>query len=78
MAKRTPPIITQAEIISRAIISIESEIEEWNNKCATLPQAQRDTMFEAATVELRAKLDTLKILYQIETGTDFAYWSDAL
>lgn len=71
MAKKATPIITQAEIISRAIISIEAEIEEWNGKCATLAQEQRDTMFAAATVELRAKLDALKTLYRIETGADF-------
>lgn len=71
MAKKTTPIITQAEIIVRAIKSFEAEIEELRVLCKGLPTEQADTYFDAATKEPREKLDALKILYRIETGTDF-------
>ena len=71
MAKKTIPIITHTEILSRAIRSIEEDIADWHQKCDGLPQAQKDAMVAAATEELRVKLDTLKTLYRIETGADY-------
>lgn len=71
MAKKTTPIITHTEILSRAIRSIEVDIADWRQKCDDFPQAQKDAMFAAATEELRAKLDALKTLYRIETGVDY-------
>ena len=70
MAKKTTPIITHTEIISRAISSIEAEIADWRKKCEGFPQDQKDAMVTMATQELRAKLDALKTLYRIETGSD--------
>lgn len=71
MAKKTNPIITHTEIINRAIQSIEAEIDEWRGRCKGLPKEQADTYFDATTKELREKLDALKTLYRIETGSDF-------
>lgn len=71
MKKKTTPIITYTEILSRAISSIKAEIEEWESKCSSLPQEQRGAMLVATTGELVEKLDTLKTLYRIETGNDF-------
>lgn len=74
MAKKTPkttPIITHTEILSRAIRSIEADIDEWRRQCESLPQPHKDGAFEISTKELRAKLDTLKTLYSIETGADY-------
>jgi hypothetical protein len=70
MAKKTTPIITHTEILSRAIRSIEGEIEGWEIQCEGLPQKEREVMFATATKELREKLETLKTLYRIETGAD--------
>ena len=70
MAKKTP-IITHTEIITRAIQSYEAEIDEWRDRCKGFPQDQADSYFEAATKDLREKLDALKIMYRMETGTDF-------
>ena len=67
--KRTP-IITYTEILARAISSFEAEIEEWRCKCANFPQEQRDAMIAAATKEPTEKLEALKVLYRIETGSD--------
>lgn len=70
MAKKTTPIITHTEILSRAIRSIEADIADWRKKCEGLPQAQKDAMEAIATEELREKLETLKTLYFIETGVE--------
>lgn len=70
MAKKTTPIITHTEILARAIRSIEGDIEEQQILCDGLPTDIKAEMFNKSTENLRAKLDTLKILYRIETGTD--------
>ena len=67
MAKKAVPIITQTEILSRAIRSIEAEIEEWRCKSAILPQ----DMIDKAIEEPAQKLEALKTLYRIETGNCF-------
>ena len=71
MTKKVTPIITHTEIIALAIRSIEADIEEWHIKCECFPEDQVEAMFTKATAELREKLDALKTLYRIETGTDF-------
>lgn len=71
MAKKITPIITQTEILARAINSVLAEIEEWRSRCNGLPKDQAETCFNASTMELKEKLDALKILYRIETGTAF-------
>lgn len=71
MAKKTTPIITHTEILARAIRSVESEIEGRKHLCESLPPAQREAMFKVSTEELRGKIDTLKQMYLIETGTEY-------
>ena len=61
-------MITQTEIIVRAIRQIDSEIEDWRQKCEGLTTG----MFEQATAELRAKRETLCTLYLIQTGENYA------
>lgn len=76
MAKKTTPIITHTEILSRAIRSLEEEIAEWHSKGEGLPKELRDEMFTAATKEPREKLEALKTLYRIETGAGLAELGD--
>ena len=71
MAKKTTPTITHTEILARAIRSINAEIDEWRDCCKGLPKEQADSYLDATTRELRAKLETLKTLYRIETGADY-------
>lgn len=71
MAKKAIPIITHTEILSRAISSIEADIEERKILCEGLPTDIQAEMFNKSTEELREKLDALKTLYRIETGADF-------
>lgn len=63
---KTNPIITYTEILARAIRTIEDEITEWHNKGDNFPQE----LIAKATEEPRAKLEALKTLYRIETGSD--------
>lgn len=71
MAKRTTPVITHTEILSRAIRSIEADIDDLHKKCEDIPQPQRNALLAASTEELRGKLAALKALYGIETGTEY-------
>ena len=71
MARKTIPIITHTEILSRAIRSIEEEIAYWHSKCEAFPQEQRDKLFAASTMDLTEKLEALKNLYRIETGAEW-------
>ena len=71
MSKKSIPVITYAEILTRAVRTVEAEIEEWHVKCECFPEDQVEAMFAKATAELREKLDALKTLYRIEIGTDF-------
>ena len=70
MKTKTEPVITYTEILARAITSVENEIEEWHRKAAGFPKEQRETMIAQATKEPVRKLEALKILYSIETGTN--------
>ena len=71
MAKKTTPIITHTEILSRAISSIDAEIADWHRKCEGLPQEQKEAMITISTKELRSKLEALKEMYRIETGVEY-------
>lgn len=71
MAKKTTPVITHTEILSRAIKCIEADIADWHRKCEGLPQAQREAMIDVSTKELRSKLEALKEMYRIETGVEY-------
>lgn len=69
MAKKATPIITHTEIVARAIRSIECDITARRSMCESFPKEQRDAMIAASTRELNEKLDALKAMYQIETGS---------
>ena len=72
MAKKATPIITQTEILSRAISSIKAEIEEWQERTKIFRDERlAESYVDAGTKELREKLDALKTLYRIETGIDY-------
>lgn len=62
--------ITYTEILSRAISSVEADIEDWRLKCERLPTEQKEKMFTTVTEELQRKLGALRVLYLIETGKE--------
>lgn len=66
--KKEVPIITHIEILSRAARSIELEIEDWERKAESLPSSAE--MLDQVTKGLREKLEALRTLYRIETGSD--------
>lgn len=67
--KITDPIITQTEIIARAIGSVEAEIRGWEERAAGRPEAQ--AAVDEMTRPLRNKLEALHILYLYQTGTEY-------
>lgn len=69
MAKKTEPIITHTEILCRAIRSIEDEIRNQTNYMGGIPECE--ALLQAYVNERTPKLDALKEMYRIETGTDF-------
>lgn len=71
MAKKTTPVITHTEIISRAIRSIEEDIGECRRRCEELPQHLRAQMLDASTKDLVVKLTALRSLYLMETGSEW-------
>lgn len=66
--KKENPAITHTEILARAARSIELEIADWAKKVEGLPEAEG--MLDQATKVLREKLEAVKTLYHIETGSD--------
>jgi hypothetical protein len=66
--KKEAPIITHTEILSRAARSIELEIEDWERKAESLPGAAG--MLDQVISGLREKLEAVRTLYRIETGSD--------
>ena len=72
MPKKQPePIITHVEIYSRAIRNILDEIKVWEDRCKDLPQEQRDSMVSRSTAHLLPKLNALKEMYRMESGSEY-------
>lgn len=69
MAKKPTPIITHTEILCRAIRSIEEEIRNQQNYMGGIPECAE--MLHAFVDERTPKLEALKEMYRIETGTDY-------
>lgn len=67
--KKTTPIITHVEILSRAIRSIEEEIRSMEEVMGDNPECK--DMLTAYIGERAPKLEALKEMYRIETGTDY-------
>lgn len=68
MAK-TKPIITHTEILCLAIRNIEDKILDQTAQLGAIPSC--DEMLNACISEGIAKLDALKEMYRIETGTEY-------
>ena len=71
MAKRNDPIITNTEILARAIRSVDEELRELEEKASSLPADMRHQWMEPQAKPLRAKREALNMLYCIETGMDY-------
>jgi hypothetical protein len=65
--KKCMPVITHTEILARAAKSIEDEISGWEQKFEGFDGMEE--MLSSTTKELHKKLDAVKTLYQIETGS---------
>ncbi len=67
--KKATPIITHVEILSRAIRSIEDEIRSQEEVMGDNPKF--GDMLKAYIAERAPKLEALKEMYRIETGTNY-------
>ena len=64
--KQQEPMITYTEILSRAIRQMQEELESWENR-----MAGKQDFIEVKREELYPKIEAAKMLYKIETGTDY-------
>lgn len=69
MSKKTGPIITHTEILSRAIASIEQEIRQMEEVMGNTPECQQ--MLQAYVDERTPKIEVLKRMYRYETGVEY-------
>lgn len=70
MARKTvKPVITHTEILCRAIRNIEDEIRTQTNYMGGIPECE--ALLQDYINEHTPKLDALKEMYRIETGTDY-------
>jgi len=67
--KKTAPIITHVEILSRAIRSIEDDIRNQEEAMGEIYECK--DMLAAYIAEHEPKLAALKEMYRIETGNDY-------
>ena len=67
--KQHKPIITHVEILCHAIRNIEDEILDKEAQLGVIPSC--DEMLKAHISEGIAKLEALKDMYRIETGTEY-------
>ena len=71
MAKKNGPIITNTEILARAIRSVDEEMEKLQVIAFQIPAEQRQQWLEPQLKRLKGKREALNMLYCIETGIDY-------
>lgn len=69
MATKATPVITHVEILCRAIRNIEDEISNQESVMKDIPGCK--DMLTAYIAERESKLNALKEMYRIETGTNY-------
>ena len=69
MANKKQPVITHVEILCRAIRSVEEELKSKTAFMGGIPECE--TALSVFVNEQRQKLDALKEMYRIETGTNY-------
>lgn len=65
-SKKQESMITYTEILSRAIRQMEAELESWETR-----MAGKQDFIDIKREELCPKIEAAKMLYKIETGTDY-------
>ena len=68
MKKKEEPVIRYTEILSRAARALEAEVSEWERRCEGLPNCE--DMLDRSTADLKKKLEAIRTMYHIETGTE--------
>lgn len=73
MAKKKPtPSITYTELLSRAFNDLYREVQSWRDTLmsATPDAPDNEETVKAICAEQLRKMETIRTLYRIETGTD--------
>lgn len=69
MAKKTSPVITHTEILCLALRCLEHDIDQMRKRCEGIPGAE--VALQHCIDEKAPKMEALRTLYRIETGTDY-------
>lgn len=67
--KKAIPVITNTEILCYAIRFLQKEVDDMVAYCDGIPEKEEFLNFFVD--QRRPKLEALKMLYRIETGTDY-------
>ncbi len=67
--KNQTPVITHVEILSLAIAQLERRVDEWRPMVAGMEGAE--ALLETCCHDDLRKIEALKEMYRIETGTDY-------
>ena len=71
MAKRNAPIITNIEILARAIRSVDEDLRQLEIIGNQIPEEKRHEWLDPQVIPLKEKREALNMLYCIETGLDY-------
>lgn len=71
MAKRITPIITNTEILARAIRCVDEDLQKLEAIGSQIPEKDRAEWLDPQLAPLKEKREALKMLYCIETGIDY-------
>ena len=69
MAKKKPtPVLTYTELLCLAYRALEGETRHWEEAIAELPPEERH--LEEICADQFRKMEAIRALYRLETGTD--------
>ncbi len=69
MAKKPTPAITHTETLCLALRCLERDIDDMRKRCEGVPGAE--SVLQHFIDQRSPKLEALKAMYRIETGTEF-------
>lgn len=71
MTRKCKPVITNTEILARAIRSVDEEMQALAKIASQIPEDKRREWLDPQVNPLKEKREALNMLYCIETGCDY-------
>ena len=68
---RNSPVITNTEILARAIRCVDDDLQKLEMIGLQIPEKDRAEWLDPQLAPLKEKREALKMLYRIETGVDY-------